>query len=122
MDMGHQIFEDFSRNLPLPDYSFLEVAGSFATLFTMFVLSLVLLVGGLLSVGAAVTYAFTLEKRFLPTALAPLLVGGLLYGALLAGGLTSLGLWCGVALLAGSYPILKRIARRRVERKLTARS
>jgi len=122
MDMRHQIFADLTNNPPLPDYSLLELAGSFATLLTMLVIPLLILVGGAFSIGAAMAYALTLEKKFLPTAIAPLAVGGLLYGVLLAGGLTSLGLWCGLGLLAASYPFLKRIARRRVERKLAARS
>ena len=122
MDMRNQIFGDFVNSAPDLHYSFLEIVGSFATMLTLLVVSLIVLVGGVLSIGAAGAFAFTREKKLLLMVLAPQLVGWPLYGVLLAGGLTSLGLWCGVGLLAGSYPILKRIARRRVERKLAARA
>lgn len=122
MDMRNQIFEDFVNSAPDLHYSPLEIAGSFATMLTLLVVALVVLVGGVLSIGAAGAFAVTWEKRFLPMVLAPQILGWPLYGVLLAGGLTSLGLWCGVALLALSYPILRRVALRRAKRKLEASS
>jgi len=73
MDMRNQIFEDFANRAPDFHYSPLEIAGSFATMLTLLVVSLVILVCGVLSIGAAGGLKST----------APLLFGGL--GSLVAG-------------------------------------
>jgi len=121
MDIRKQIFEDFVNSAPAPHYSLIEIIGSFATLFSLLVVTLCLL-AGIVSLCAALAFVFSREKRLLLLILVPQIVGWMLYGVLLAGGLTSLGFWCGVGLLAGSYPILKRIARRRIERRLAVSS
>jgi len=46
MDMRNQIFEDFANRAPDFHYSPLEIARSFATMLTLLVVSLVILVGG----------------------------------------------------------------------------
>jgi len=100
-------------------YSFLEIASNLATILTGIVAlfaPLALIIG----FGALMVYLISPQRGLLPLFFTTLIGSALLYGVLLLGALGSLGLWCGLGLLAASYPILKRIARRRAERRITA--
>lgn len=101
----------------IPHYSALEIAGGFASIFSLLI-AVLCIFGCLLGISAVAVFPFFPDKRLLPVIFGPILLSLGFYALALSGGLVALGFWSGVALVGLSYPLLKRRALRRSASKI----